>query len=97
MNGINVTTRELPAHLAGWQLPNDWSWGSTGVTGEYRHAQEVVDALGRSLALVTAPNPDHYSWLAAEARRRLNSGVLAKAQLIFLSPGRADVPGITRS
>jgi serine/threonine protein kinase len=69
MNGINVTTRELPAHLAGWQLPNDWSWGSTGVTGEYRHAQEVVDALGRSLALVTAPNPDHYAWLAAEARQ----------------------------
>ena len=69
MNGINVTTRELPAHLAGWQLPNDWSWGSTGVTGEYRHAQEVVDALGRSLALVTAPNPDHSAWLAAEARQ----------------------------
>ena len=69
MNGINVTTRELPAHLAGWQLPNDWSWGSTGVTGEYRHAQEVVDALGRSLALVTAPNPDHYAWLGEEGTR----------------------------
>jgi serine/threonine-protein kinase len=36
--------------------------------GEYRHAQEVIDALGRSLALVTAPNPDHAGWLAAEAR-----------------------------
>ncbi len=68
MNGLNQTTRELPAHLSGWQLPVDWRWGASGVASEYRHAQEVVDALGRSLALVTAPNPDHHAWLAAEAR-----------------------------
>jgi serine/threonine-protein kinase len=68
MNGLNQTTRDLPAHLGGWQLPTDWRWGATGVTSEYRHAQELIDALGRSLALVTAPNPDHAGWLAAEAR-----------------------------
>jgi eukaryotic-like serine/threonine-protein kinase len=68
MNGLNQTTRDLPAHLAGWQLPTDWRWGATGVTSEYRHAQEVIDALGRSLALITAPNPDYAGWLAAEAR-----------------------------
>jgi eukaryotic-like serine/threonine-protein kinase len=68
MNGLNQTTRELPAHLAGWQLPVDWRWGATGVASEYRHAQEVIDALGRSLALITTPNPDHAGWLAAEAR-----------------------------
>jgi eukaryotic-like serine/threonine-protein kinase len=38
------------------------------VAGEYRHAQEVIDALGRSLALVTAPNPDYAPWLETEAR-----------------------------
>ena len=35
---------------------------------EYRHYQEIVDALGRSLALVTAPDPTHAGWLAHEAR-----------------------------
>jgi len=34
----------------------------------HRHAQEVVDALGRSLALVTAPDPAHHAWLFREAR-----------------------------
>src|ERR1019366_5025151 len=68
MSALNQTTRELPAHLSGWQLPTDWRWGATGVASEYRHAQEVIDALGRSLALVTAPNPDHAGWLAIEAR-----------------------------
>jgi eukaryotic-like serine/threonine-protein kinase len=68
MSAVNQTTRELPVHLGGWQLPTDWQWGSTGVLSEYRHSQEVIDALGRSLALVTAPNPDHFPWLAAEAR-----------------------------
>jgi serine/threonine-protein kinase len=64
----NVVTQELPPHLVGWQLPPDWRWGSEGVRQEHRHYQEVVDALGRSLALVTAPDPAHAAWLAAEAR-----------------------------
>ena len=68
MASINQTTGVLPPHLAGWQLPPEWRWGATGTASEYRHAQEVIDALGRSLALVTAPNPDHAGWLAAEAR-----------------------------
>jgi len=64
----NVVTQELPAHLVGWQLPPHWRWGSEGVRQEYRHYQEIIDALGRSLALVTAPDPAHSSWLAKEAR-----------------------------
>jgi eukaryotic-like serine/threonine-protein kinase len=61
-------TAGLPPHLAGWQLPPNWRWGASGVSGSYRHSQEVVDALGRSLALVTAPNPEHAPWLETEAR-----------------------------
>ena len=64
----NVVTQELPPHLTGWQLPPDWRWGSEGVRQEHRHYQEIVDALGRSLALVTAPDPAHAPWLAKEAR-----------------------------
>jgi eukaryotic-like serine/threonine-protein kinase len=63
------TTTELPQHLAGWQLPPGWKWGAHGVSGGYRHSQEIVDALGRSLALVTAPYPEHQAWLAIEAQR----------------------------
>jgi serine/threonine-protein kinase len=62
-------THKLPPHLAGWQLPSDWTWGSEGVEGEYRHYQELVDGLGRSLSLVSAPNPLHEEWLFQEARR----------------------------
>ncbi|GAC1647145.1 MAG: hypothetical protein NVS4B3_00740 [Gemmatimonadaceae bacterium] len=58
----------MPDHLAEWQLPPQWRWGTEGIAGEHRHYQEVVDALGRSLSLVTAPNADHHAWLAAEAR-----------------------------
>lgn len=58
----------LPPHLAQWQLPPGWSWGTDFVHEEYRHFQEVVDALGRSLSLVSAPNPAHHGWLLAEAR-----------------------------
>jgi serine/threonine-protein kinase len=61
-------TREIPAHLEQWQLPPGWRWGAEGLQGEYRHYQELVDALGRSLSLVTAPDPTHAGWLAAEAR-----------------------------
>lgn len=35
---------------------------------EYRHYQEVVDALGRSLSLVSALDPEHGDWLRNEAR-----------------------------
>jgi len=62
-------THKLPPHLSGWQLPPDWSWGSDGVDGEHRHYQELVDGLGRSLSLVSAPDPAHADWLFAEARR----------------------------
>lgn len=64
----NRLTTELPAHLADWQLPPDWRWGGEGVVAEHRHYQEIIDALGRSLSLVTAPDASHYTWLAAEAR-----------------------------
>lgn len=63
-----VRTHEIPAHLRDWQLPPGWVWGSEGLHTQYRHYQEVVDALGRSLSLVTAPNSSHASWLESEAR-----------------------------
>ena len=58
----------LPEHLADWQLPPGWSWGSEGVWEDHRHFQEIVDALGRSLSLVSAPDPAHAAWIEAEAR-----------------------------
>ncbi len=58
----------LPEHLAEWQLPPGWSWGTEGLWDQYRHFQEIVDALGRSLSLVSAPDESHASWLEAEAR-----------------------------
>lgn len=61
-------TRALPQHLAHWELPPDWRWGTEGLQGEYRHYQEIIDGLGRSLSLVSAANPAHHSWLFAEAR-----------------------------
>jgi len=62
-------TKVLPPHIFDWQLPPDWSWGPGGMIGDYRHYQEVVDALGRSLSLVTAPDPAHNAWLFEEARQ----------------------------
>jgi len=62
-------TKMLPPHIAEWQLPPDWSWGPGGVIGDYRHYQEVTDALGRSLSLVTAPDPAHSAWLFEEAKQ----------------------------
>ena len=62
-------SRELAAHLLHWQLPPDWRWGSDAEWGKHRHYQEVVDALGRSLSLVTAPDPAHAQWLHSEAQR----------------------------
>jgi eukaryotic-like serine/threonine-protein kinase len=64
----------LPPHLVDWQLPPSWQWGADGVASEFRHSQEVIDALGRSLALVSAPNPDHAAWLASEARHLAHRG-----------------------
>lgn len=61
-------TYTLPPHLATWQLPPDWRWGAEGVVSDHRHYQEVIDALGRSLSLVTVPDPDHANWLFEEAR-----------------------------
>ena len=62
-------TKVLPPHIIEWALPPDWSWGPGGMVGDYRHYQEVVDALGRSLSLVTAPDPSHNTWLFEEARQ----------------------------
>jgi serine/threonine-protein kinase len=58
----------LPSHLSGWQLPPGWKWGGEGLQGDRRHYQEITDALDRSLALVTVPDPDHIPWLHAEAQ-----------------------------
>ena len=64
----------LPEHLRDWQLPPGWQWGAEGISSEYRHFHEVIDALGRSLALVTAPDPAHAGWLASEARHLAHLG-----------------------
>jgi serine/threonine-protein kinase len=53
--------------MAGWELPPGWRWGAEGIAGDFRHYQEVIDGLGRALALVTAPDPAHHRWLHAEA------------------------------
>ena len=58
----------LPEHLAAWQLPPQWQWGAEGIWEDHRHFQELIDALGRSLSLVSAPNPEHAGWIEAEAR-----------------------------
>ncbi len=64
----NRVTHELPLHLREWELPPEWAWGSEGVYMEHRHYQEIRDALGRSLSLVSAPDPAHVGWMAKEAR-----------------------------
>src|SRR3989442_701330 len=63
-----IRTTTLPPHLADWQLPPGWSWGAEGVSFEHRHYQELVDALGRSLSLVSVPESKHAGWLESEAR-----------------------------
>ena len=65
----NTLTPSPPPHLSDWQLPPDWRWGSEGRQMEYRHYQEIIDALGRSLSLVSVPDPAHTGWLEAEARQ----------------------------
>ena len=71
--GADITL-PLPPHLRDWQLPPSWQWGAEGISSEYRHFHEVIDALGRSLALVTAPDPAHGAWLASEARHLAHLG-----------------------
>jgi eukaryotic-like serine/threonine-protein kinase len=61
-------TTTLPPHLADWQLPPAWKWGAEGVFFEHRHYQELIDALGRSLSLVSVPDAKHAAWLESEAR-----------------------------
>ena len=63
-----VVTHRLPPHLAAWQLPPAWSWGPEGLLSGHRHYQELVDALGRSLSLVSVPDAAHAGWLESEAR-----------------------------
>jgi eukaryotic-like serine/threonine-protein kinase len=63
-----VVTHQLPPHLANWELPPDWAWGAEGLRFGHRHYQELIDALGRSLSLVSVPDPAHEAWLGAEAR-----------------------------
>ena len=58
----------VPPHLQGWQLPPGWRWGEHGVVTGSRHAQEVIDVLGRSLALLSASEASHANWLYAEAK-----------------------------
>ena len=67
-------TSTLPAHIASWQLPPGWSWGAEGLTGDERHYQQVTDGLGRSLSLVTAPDPSHHEWLLSEAMHLAHRG-----------------------
>lgn len=61
-------TASPPPHLEEWVLPPGWAWGNEALLREHRHYQEVVDALGRSLSLVSAPDPSHGEWLKREAR-----------------------------
>ena len=67
-------TSALPPHIAHWQLPPGWAWGAEGLNGDERHYQQLTDSLGRSLSLVTAPNPSHHSWLLSEARHLAHRG-----------------------
>ena len=62
-----LTTSPAP-HLEAWVLPPGWSWGHEAIQREHRHYQEVIDALGRSLSLVSAPDLSHDAWLKNEAR-----------------------------
>jgi serine/threonine-protein kinase len=42
--------------------------------GDQRHYQQLNDSLGRSLSLVTAPNPAHHDWLRSEAKHLAHRG-----------------------
>jgi len=72
--GVPRVMPSLPPHLLPWVLPPGWRWGRGGLRNEVRHYQEVIDALGRSLTLVTVPDAAHRAWLAAEARQLAHQG-----------------------
>ena len=42
--------------------------------GDERHYQQITDGLGRSLSLVTVPDPQHHAWLHSEARHLAHRG-----------------------
>ena len=41
---IHRVSNALPEHLAEWQLPSGWNWGSEGLSQRFRHIQEVLGA-----------------------------------------------------
>jgi serine/threonine protein kinase len=83
----------IPPHLSGWQLPPGWAWGTEGLTRGYRHYHEVRDGLGRSLSLVTVPDPVHEPWLFNEAR---NLGVKAHGSIPTTYHYWSRVSGVPR-
>jgi eukaryotic-like serine/threonine-protein kinase len=86
-------TSERPAHLVDWHLPKEWAWGIDGVwIGVHRHTQQVIDPLGRTLSLVTAPDPSHWSWLTAEARALGNRRHRAIATTYVYWPRNDEAP-----
>jgi outer membrane receptor protein involved in Fe transport/serine/threonine protein kinase len=92
-------TTGIPPHLDGWQLPPGWTWGDQGYYANQRHAQEIIDALGRSLALITAPDPAHATWLFDEARslaHRNHPAIPTTYHFWTQSPGSRRGPGYLR-
>ncbi len=92
-------TTGIPPHLDGWQLPPGWQWGDQGYYANQRHAQEIIDALGRSLALITAPDPAHAAWLFDEARslaHRNHPAIPTTYHFWTQSPGSRRGPGYLR-
>jgi outer membrane receptor protein involved in Fe transport/serine/threonine protein kinase len=92
-------TTGIPPNLEAWQLPPGWSWGDQGYYANHRHAQEIIDALGRSLALVTAPDPAHATWLFDEARslaHRNHPAIPTTYHFWTQSPGSLRGPGYLR-
>lgn len=86
-------TTARPAHLAEWQLPREWTWGTDGVwIGVHRHTQQVIDPLGRTLSLITAPDPSHWPWLTAEARALGNRRHRAIATTYVYWPRNDEAP-----
>jgi serine/threonine protein kinase len=99
LTGPNRQSTGIPPHLDGWLLPPDWRWGSSGVYTPFRHAQELIDSLGRSLALVTAPDPSHHAWLFREARHlahRSHPSIPTTYHFWQQHPGSRRGPGYLR-
>ncbi len=99
LTGPNRPSTGIPPHLDGWLLPPDWRWGSSGVYTPFRHAQELIDSLGRSLALVTAPDASHHAWLFREARHlahRSHPSIPTTYHFWTQHPGSRRGPGYLR-